>query len=292
MRYIVIGSKGFVGSSILKSLTLETKEEVIGISKQEIDLLSIKSTEKIKTKINEDDVIVFCAAEAPVKNLNMFTNNINMLSNLLYNLENINIKNFVYLSSDAVYSDSMKSINEEYETKPDNLHGIMHLTRENIVKNLFSEKHLIVRPTLIYGFGDPHLGYGPNQFINTAINMRKIELFGKGEEQRDHISINELTVLFSQLIVNNQKGVFNLVSGDVISFSEIADLIVNLAFQNNLEVDINYKKRIGHMPHNGFRKLENEKILNLFPNKDLFNFKKNIKEYFEKSLLKKNNKIK
>jgi len=292
MRYIVIGSKGFVGSSILKSIILENKGVVIGISRQEIDLLSIKSTEKIKTTIYEDDVIIFCAAEAPVKNLKMFTNNINMLSNLLYNLENINIKNFVYLSSDAVYSDSMKPINEEYETKPDNLHGIMHLTRENIVKNIFPKKYLIVRPTLIYGFGDPHLGYGPNQFVNTAINTKKIELFGKGEEQRDHISINELTVLFTQLIVNNQKGVFNLVSGDVISFSEIANLIVNLASDNNLKVDINYKKRIGYMPHNGFRKLENKKILNLFPNKDLFNFKKNIKEYFDKSLLKKNNKIK
>lgn len=286
MRYIVIGSKGFVGSSILKSLMLETKEEVIGISRQEIDLLSIKSTERIKTKINEDDVIIFCAAEAPVKNLTMFTNNINMLSNLLYNLENINIKNFVYLSSDAVYSDCMKPINEQYETEPDNLHGIMHLTRENIVKNIFSEKYLIVRPTLIYGFGDPHLGYGPNKFINTAINKKNIELFGKGEEQRDHISINDLTVFFSQLIINNKKGVFNLVSGDLISFCHIADLIVDLASEHNLKVDINYKKRIGSMPHNGFRKLENKKILDLFPQIKVSSFDLNIKNYFTRYLEK------
>ena len=77
----------------------------------------------------DDDVIIFCAAQAPVKDLEMFSNII-MLNNLLLNLSGLKIKRFIYLSSDAVYSDSMNIINENDETNPENLHGIMHITRK------------------------------------------------------------------------------------------------------------------------------------------------------------------
>jgi len=38
----------------------------------------------------------------------------------------------------------------------------MHLTREMILKNKFNKILCILRPTLIYGPGDSHNGYGPN----------------------------------------------------------------------------------------------------------------------------------
>ena len=72
--------------------------------------------------------VIFTSAEAPVKNLTMFVNNIIMINNFLLNIKNIKIKEFLYVSSDAVYSDSKNLINENSETNL--LHGIMHLTRE------------------------------------------------------------------------------------------------------------------------------------------------------------------
>jgi len=42
----------------------------------------------------------------------------------------------------------------------------------------------ILRPTLVYGAGDPHNGYGPNRFRRLASANQPIVLFGEGEERR------------------------------------------------------------------------------------------------------------
>ena len=76
----------------------------------------------------------------------------------------------------------------------------MHLTRENLLNKLFSEKILILRPTLVYGKNDPHNGYGPNSFIRLARKNKDIKIFGK-EKKRDHIHIEDVV----QIIFNNKK---------------------------------------------------------------------------------------
>lgn len=288
MKYVVIGSKGFIGNAVFKSLLNNCRHQVIGVSRENFDLTCKISIKKLTRLIKEDDVIIFCAAEAPVKNLDMFTNNIIMINELLQHLKSINIKNFVYVSSDAVYSDSMNLINENSETNPDNLHGIMHLTREKVLLNTFPKKHLIVRPTLIYGYEDPHQGYGPNKFINTSIDNNKIELFGKGEELRDHISIDDVTNLLVNLILENKTGIFNLVSGGLFSFYHIAETISKYANKRGINVDIIYKERTTAIPHNGYRKLCNKKVLNLFRQYKISNFEKNIEKYFEISVSNRN----
>ena len=69
----------------------------------------------------------------------------------------------------------------------------MHLIRENVLKNYFNEKLCILRPTLIYGKKDPHNGYGPNKFLRKISSNQNIDLFGKGEERRDHVYIDDVT---------------------------------------------------------------------------------------------------
>ena len=79
---------------------------------------------------------------------------------------------------------------------------MMHLKRENIFKKI-GKKLTIIRPTLVYGPNDPHNGYGPNKFIRDAKKGNCINLFGKGEERRDHIFINDLTFMVYQIINKN-----------------------------------------------------------------------------------------
>ena len=49
-----------------------------------------------------------------------------------------------------------------------------------------------MRPTLIYGKKDPHNGYGPNKFLRKISSNQNIDLFGKGEERRDHVYIEDV----------------------------------------------------------------------------------------------------
>ena len=135
----------------------------------------------------------------------------------------------MYLSSDAVYSDTKKKIDENSSTIPNSLHGIMHLTREIMFENLLKKRLCIVRPTLVYGQGDPHNGYGPNRFLRLIKKNGKISLFGKGEELRDHVWINDVSIAISKLIMKRKTGKFNLVTGKVISFNNIAKQIINIS---------------------------------------------------------------
>merc|ERR1712127_291681 len=125
------------------------------------------SIQKLSKILKKNDRLVFISAIAPVKNFRMLIQNLDMCKNVFEVLKKKKIDYLLYVSSDAVYSDSEKRINEQSETKPENLHGFMHLMRENILK-LLNMKLCIVRPTLVYGSNDPHNGYGPNQFIRLA----------------------------------------------------------------------------------------------------------------------------
>ena len=121
----------------------------------------------------------------------MLIKNLDICKNVFEVLKKKKIDYLLYVSSDAVYSDSNKQLTEKSETNPDNLHGFMHLMRESILK-LLNVKLCIVRPTLVYGLSDTHNGYGPNQFIRLAQSNKDISLFGKGEEKRDHIHVNDV----------------------------------------------------------------------------------------------------
>ena len=72
--------------------------------------------------------------QAPVKDLNMFSENIIMMSNFLSYIKEIKVNKFLYISSDAVYSDSKKFLTETSDINPNSLHGIMHL--EQMIKML------------------------------------------------------------------------------------------------------------------------------------------------------------
>lgn len=284
MRYIILGSKGFVGKALYEELLTNSDLEIVGLSREQVDLLSNKDLNSIKHIFKNGDNIIFCAAEAPVKNLNMFSNNIIMLNNLIEQLSDIKIKSFVYLSSDAVYSDSLSVINENNKTNPENLHGLMHLSREKIVKLFFPSVHLILRPTLIYGYEDPHKGYGPNKFIETAIRNKKIEIFGNGEELRDHINIKDVVQFSKKLITSGNLGIYNIVSGQLRSFFSIANDTLDIARHYNIDVKLINLKRSQPIPHNGYRELSNKKISNLFPDSQFCNFKESLKDYFRKKL--------
>ena len=60
------------------------------------------------------------------------------------------ISQLIYISSDAVYSDLKNKISEKPPANPSNLHGVMHISREKILKSKF-EINYILRPTMIYG---------------------------------------------------------------------------------------------------------------------------------------------
>ena len=219
-RIVILGSNSFIASS-LKKKCIENNVKILLISRKQINLNSSKTSSKLDKILKPQDTVVFIAAVAPVKNLSMLNYNLSMCENILKSLTKIKkLNHLIYISSDAVYSDSKKKLTEKSQTVPNSLHGFMHLIRENMVNNLDCPK-CFVRPTLVYGEDDPHNGYGPNQFIRNAQNNKNIILFGKGEEKRDHINVNDVGNIIYEIAKNKITGVVNAVSGNLVSFSLI-----------------------------------------------------------------------
>ncbi len=276
-RLVILGG-GFISTSI-KNYFNEKGKKVLLIRKKRIDLSKLIETKGLSKIIKKDDIIFFSAAFAPVKNKDMYNYNIKIAKNFSKIIKKINFSKMIYLSSDAVYSDSKKKINEKSPTKPNSFHGQMHLTRENIFKKKLGKKLVIVRPTLVYGPNDPHNGYGPNKFIREAKKGKHLKLFGKGEERRDHIFINDLTFMIYQIINKNFIGTYNLASGKVISFNQIAKII---KYSVQKKINLIYIKRNGPMPHKGYRAFNISKIKKVCNNL----ITKKISKYFFDKLIR------
>jgi nucleoside-diphosphate-sugar epimerase len=126
---------------------------------------------------------------------------------------------------------------------------------------------------LVYGLDDPHNGYGPNLFRRLAADSKEITLFGNGEELRDHVDVEDIAELVLQIVLHKSKGVINAVSGDLVSFRELAELIA-ASFETN--VSVRSSVRSIPMPHNGYRAFNNSAVAKSFPNLKFKSYKEGL----------------
>jgi nucleoside-diphosphate-sugar epimerase len=265
-RVVILGAGGFIGSEIVNQLTA-MNITVLPLYRKNIDLLVDGADDLLVDILNPKDVLIFVSAVAPCKNLAMLQDNIKMADTVCKVLHKLPVAHVIYVSSDAVYKDSSKPIVESSCAEPSSLHGVMHLTREIALKQCYLGPLAIIRPTLVYGLNDPHNGYGPNRFRRSAFRGEPITLFGEGEELRDHVDVEDVAALISQVVLSRSSGVANAVSGEIVSFRELAEFV---ASEFSPHVLVCGSSRIGGMPHGGYRAFDNSSVLKAFPE---FNFK-------------------
>jgi UDP-glucose 4-epimerase len=260
-RIVLVGKDSFIGGALIAQLASSGKS-VLGVGRSQVDLLDAKSVSQLQNLVNHDDKLVLVSAIAPCKNIQMFKDNLSIIENLCSALSLIQPKYVMNISSDAVYPDTMSLIDEDLDPAPNTIHGLMHLTREVALNQIGLPNVCHVRPTLVFGPGDPHNGYGPNQFIKRALNQEVIRLYGAGEELRDHIFIDDLTKLMHGLLENEAGGIFNAVSGKTSSFLEITE-IINSLFPTGIKVEFEARKM--PVPHKGYRAFDDSKLRQIIP---------------------------
>jgi nucleoside-diphosphate-sugar epimerase len=107
----------------------------------------------------------------------------------------------VNISSDDIYADSATPLTQASVKAPESLHGVLHLAREIMFASEIKTPLAMLRATLIYGAADPHTGFRPNRFLRLAAAGEPITLFGKGEERRDHVLIDDVAELTARLFI-------------------------------------------------------------------------------------------
>lgn len=245
---MVTGSSGFVGGAVVARLRGEGVR-VLALGRTDVDLAESGAAEKLARLLEPGDALVAAAARAPVRNVDMLVENL-IIARAMSRAAGSIASHVINVSSDAIYGDSPEALTELSSAAPDSLHGIMHLARELIFRTEVKAPLAILRPTLIYGPGDPHNGYGPNRFRRLAAQGADIALFGNGEERRDHVYIDDVAELVVRVLFRRSSGSLNIATGEVHSFKEIADTVRELSQGAG---KVTSTPRTGPMPHGGYR---------------------------------------
>jgi UDP-glucose 4-epimerase len=158
-----------------------------------------------------------------------FLQNVAMIDNLCACLSNAACAQIVYVSSDSVYDSRCSCVTEDTCCESTDLYALAHIVREKLLAEACQNAKIplaIVRPCAIYGAGDTHDSYGPNRFLRTARGDGRIVLFGDGEEERDHVYIDDVTGIIRECLLRASVGVINSVSGTAVPFHEAARKVV------------------------------------------------------------------
>lgn len=225
----LIGGSGFLGKNFSKLLEINNIE-YISTNSSEYNLLKKEHLSNFENLIiKNNSTFIFFSALTPDKGrgIDTFNLNIKMAQNFinLFNEKSADDYHIIYISSDAVYPLSNENIDDDTYPSPTDLYSSMHLTREIMFKDKF--KNLtILRPTLIYGFGDTHNSYGPNRFFNQMMENKEISIFGEGLDVRDHLYIDDLCKLLLIFIEKKIYGTYNLATGNSISYKDLSNLFI------------------------------------------------------------------
>lgn len=260
-RVVIVGAGGFVGKAVATRL-LARGVYVVGITRQDIDLLSGDAAKRLASILRKSDTLVVIAAQAPAKTNSMLIDNVRMMAAVCIALGSIPVEHVIYISSDAVYADADVPLSETSCAHPTSLHGVMHLAREIMLADVCKGPLCILRPTLIYGAADPHDGYGPNRFRRLANRGEEIILFGEGEERRDHVYIDDVAEIVARCVAQKSEGALNIATGTVVSFLEIAEKIAGMVSK---PPTIRTLPRTGPMPHRGYRAFDASSTTRAFP---------------------------
>jgi nucleoside-diphosphate-sugar epimerase len=261
-RAVVIGANGFIGGTIARRLQ-QAAVPVLGLGRRDLDLLDPRAPTRLTTRLQPGDAVVMVAAIAPCKTPVMLVDNIRMMGALCEALGARPVAHLIYISSDAVYADGPLPLSEASPAAPASLHGAMHLAREQMLAAAAGATPLaILRPTLVYGAGDPHSGYGPNRFRRLANRGERIVLFGAGEERRDHVLVDDIAEIALRVLRHRSAGILNIATGTVASFRALAEQVITLAPK---PVPIEATPRNGPMPHGGYRPFDPKATADAFP---------------------------
>jgi len=231
-RVVVLGATGAVGSSLMPWLSAQAID-AIGLGSAQVNLCDPSSVDLLRQMIRPDDTLVILSAWTPDKgrDVSTFMKNVTMGQHLSLFLQQSPCAHVIYLSSDAVYAEGLSLIREPSCASPSTLHGLMHLVREHLFREVLSPSRtplLILRPCALYGPTDAHQGYGPNRFLRSAIRDHTISLFGEGEEQRDHLYLDDLSRLIGSCVRQRTSGLLNVATGSAVSFAAAAKMVAEL----------------------------------------------------------------
>ena len=253
--YIVTGGFGFIGSNIVKALNARGITDILVVDdltdghkfknlvdchfSEYIDFEDFIKSEELLNFENHEYKGIF--HEGAISSTTEWDGKKIMKQNYEYTMKLFHKAllakiPFSYASSASVYGGST-NFDDSGFGKPLNLYGYSKLLVDQKITNFMNQEWFQKSPYVVqgwryfnvYGRNEDHKGDQASplhKFTQQAKETGVIKLFEGSENfKRDFVCVEDIAQVKVDFMFKNVRGIFNLGSGNTISFREVADLV-------------------------------------------------------------------
>jgi len=221
-----------LGSDLL--LKLNMGHEVVGLDKEEIDIVSASECEEVIKEI-EPEIVINAAAYTNVDGCETakdecFAVNAEAVKNIAEACRDKNIR-IVHFSTDYVFDGTAKQpYKEDHQCNPINTYGASKMAGERYLRSL-SENYILIRTAWLYGVN------GKN-FVQTILEKVKTtkKLTVVDDQTGSPTYTKDLAAAVDLLITQNAKGIFHITNRGNCSWYQFAVKILQEAGIHDIDV--------------------------------------------------------
>lgn len=252
MKILITGGAGYIGTELVSLLSQrDDVEEIIiydNLSRSNFNLFlghtfqHHKKVQFVKGELLDSrhlqkvlkgvDVVYHLAAKVTTPFANTdphFYEQVNHwgTAELVYAVEESDVKKFIFTSSTGVYGSSKSAIDEKTVPNPKTFYGISKMRAEEHVNRLKDKMETyIFRCGNVYGYNrSMRFDAVINKFVFEANFYKRITIHGDGRQHRSFIHIDHVAQALSHVLDRPLKsGVYNLVNRDL----QVLDIVDTL----------------------------------------------------------------
>tara|TARA_A100000164_G_C21869331_1_gene754298 strand:+ start:162 stop:950 length:789 start_codon:yes stop_codon:yes gene_type:complete len=225
----VLGSKGWIGSSIVKYL-MKLGFKVNQVHRYNIDnWLNDKSPK---------DLVIYAigiTGDFRTKPYKTYDSNAGLISKILENQGEL-IKKLLYLSSSRIYINNFSTYeNDSIKCNPENpsdLYNISKLMGESIILTNKNPNYKVVRISNVVGVNQPKETF-IGQLISECQKKGSAKILQSPLSEKDYISIDDLIFFIHQIAIKGKYRIYNVASGVNTTHKKVAQILNSKGFEVN-----------------------------------------------------------
>jgi nucleoside-diphosphate-sugar epimerase len=246
LKFTVIGSKGFIGSNLVKYL--KSKGHECDTPEIRIDDLTGKNLGNVMYVIGISNFL-----EKPMETIDAH------VCSLIKILNTTNFDSFLYFSSGRPYYNGNSTLEESTFTinpnKIDDLYNISKLMGESICLASKKKNVRIVRPSNVTG-GDFLSKLFIPSILRDAVDKKKILIRSTLDSEKDYVYIDDVVKIATEISIHGKQSIYNIAYGTNTRSEEIINEILK---HTGCEIEIQ-----PNSPKFSFPTISIEKIIDEF----------------------------